>query len=387
MPSDLATEFIPLCEPRIGGNEWPYVKECLDTGWVSSVGEYVNRFERTLAEYVGAPHAVATANGTAALHIALLVCGVQPDDEVLVSSMTFIASGNVVRYCSAWPVFVDCDPDYWQMDPARLAEFLETRCRFESGRVINRASGRRVSAILAVDILGHPVDMHAILEIARRYDLKVVEDATESLGASYKGRRLGTLADAACFSFNGNKVITTGGGGMFVTNDDVLARRARHLTTQAKSSPDEYIHDEVGYNYRLTNLQSAVGCAQLEQLDSFIARKLSIAETYRRHLAIPGISWQLEAPWATGIFWLFTILVDEAVFGSGARQLRDRLATLSIQTRCLWQPLHRSPAFVGAESVGGEVADRLFDTSLSLPSSVGLSQAQQERVIAAIVAQ
>lgn len=383
----MPTEFIPLCEPHLAGNEWPYVKECLDTGWVSSVGSYVNRFEATVAEYVGMQHAVATVNGTAALHIALLVCGVQPGDEVLVSTVTFIASGNAVRYCGAWPVFVDCDSAYWQMDVAKVAEFLETRCDFQHGEVINRSSGRRVSAVMAVDILGHPMDMDALLEVARRFNLKVVEDATESLGARYKGGRVGSRALVSCFSFNGNKVITTGGGGMLLTDDEELARQARHLTTQAKSSREEYIHDQVGYNYRLTNLQAAVGCAQLEQLESFIAKKVAIARSYQEHLALPGLTWQLQAPWASSIYWLFTIVVDEAAFGMSARQLRDRLTALNIQSRCIWEPLHRSAAFPDSEVLGGEVADRLYDTALSLPSSVGLSEPQQARVIDAIIKQ
>ncbi len=257
-----ALRDIPLCVPEIGGNEWAYVKECLDTGWVSSVGLFVDRFERQLADFVGAKFAVATVNGTAALHIALLVAGVRPDDEVLVSTLTFIAPANAIRYAGAWPVFIDAEPRYWQMDPEQVENFIERNCRWAEGILVNRTTGRRVSAVVAVHILGHPVDLDPIVAVCRKYGLAIIEDATESLGARYKGRMVGTLGDIACFSFNGNKLITTGGGGMIVTDNADWARKAKYLTTQAKDDPLEYIHNEIGYNYRLTNLQAAMGCAR-----------------------------------------------------------------------------------------------------------------------------
>jgi len=271
--------FVPLCVPEIRGNEWRYVKECLDTGWVSSVGAFVERFEKDMARQAGARHAVAAVNGTAALHVALLVAGVKPDDEVLVSTLTFIAPANAVRYAGAWPVFIDAEPDYWQMDPQRVADFLEKECRLEKGELRNRSTGRRVKAIIPVHILGHPVNIKPILELARKFSLLVIEDATESLGAKYEGRPTGSLADMACFSFNGNKIITTGGGGMITTDNEAWARRAKYLTTQAKDDPVEYIHNEIGYNYRLTNMQAAMGCAQLEQLDDYVVKKRHIAKT------------------------------------------------------------------------------------------------------------
>jgi perosamine synthetase len=380
-----AAGFIPLCVPVVRGNEWNYVKECLDTGWVSSVGSYVDRFENELARRAGTPHAVATVNGTAALHIALLLAGVQPDDEVLVSTLTFVAPANAVRYANAWPVFIDAEPDYWQMDPARVAEFLRGRCEFRDGTLRNRRTGRRVKAIIPVHILGHPADMDPILALAREFGLAVIEDATESLGARYRGRPLGSLGDLGCFSFNGNKIITTGGGGMITTADAAFAKRAKYLTTQAKDDPLEYEHHEIGYNYRLTNLQAAMGCAQLEELDAYIARKRDTARFYRETLAgVPDIECMRQAPWAESIAWMFTIRVDAAEFGMDSRTLLRRLEAARIQTRPLWQPMHRSHAHAGSEVVGGGVAEALCRDCLSLPCSADITDEQRARVADAI---
>jgi perosamine synthetase len=376
---------IPLCVPQIQGKEWDYIKECLDTNWVSSVGPFVDRFERMLADYVGTKHAVAVVNGTSALHIALMVAGVEADDEVLVSTLTFIAPANAIRYAGAWPVLIDAEREHWQMDGARVADFLDNECDWRDGRLVNKTTGRRVKAVLPVHILGHPVDMDAILEAARKYELPVIEDATESLGATYKGRKTGALGDIACFSFNGNKIITTGGGGMIVTDNAEWARRAKYLTTQAKDDPLEYIHNEIGYNYRLTNIQAALGCAQMEQLDEFIRAKRRIAARYDEAFAdVAGIKPMRAASWAESIVWMTTVLVDEAVYGEDSRALMRRLIAGGIQARPLWQPLHRSPSQHGAQSVGGCVADEINARGLSLPSSVGLSEAEQEAVINAV---
>src|SRR5439155_7054592 len=269
--------FLPLCVPHFRGNEWRYLKECIDTGWVSSVGAYVDRFERAVAARAGTRHAVAVVNGTSALHLALLAAGVGPDDEVLVSDLTFIAPANAVRYAGAWPVFIDAESAAWQIDVQKLADFLHKECDRRGGIVRNRATGRRVRAVLPVHVLGHTCDMDPILEIARRFELPVIEDATECLGADYKGQHAGALGDMGCFSFNGNKLITTGGGGMVVTDNAAWATHVKHLSTQAKADALEYEHDEVGYNYRLTNIQAALGVAQMEVLDEHIAAKRRIA--------------------------------------------------------------------------------------------------------------
>jgi perosamine synthetase len=385
--TSVADSFIPLIVPEIRGNEWLYVKECLDTNWVSSVGSYVDRFEQMVAQQSGTTHAVATVNGTSALHVALLVAGVQPEDEVLVSTLTFIAPVNAIRYVGAWPVFIDAEPAYWQMDPVRVVEFLERECHWKDGSLYNQHTGRRVTAVLPVHILGHPVDLDPILEVARKFGLKVIEDATEGLGATYKGRSLGCLGDVACFSFNGNKIITTGGGGMLVTNDEEWARKAKYLTTQAKDDPIEYVHGEVGYNYRLTNLLAAVGCAQMEQLENYVAAKRRIAARYTENLGnLPGIVSMRSAPWSASTFWMYTILVEEDKFPMDSRLLMRKLALQRIQCRPLWQPIHLSPAHASKNVCAMPVAEQLARRGLSLPCSVGLTESEQDRVIAALAA-
>jgi perosamine synthetase len=376
-----AAPNIPLAVPHLAGNEWNYVKECLDTGWVSSVGPFVTRFEQMLAKRVGTAEAVAATSGTAALHLALTVAGHQPDDEILVPALTFIAPANAVRYVGAWPVFVDVEPEFWEMDVGRAIEFLDKCCSWRNHSLVNRETGRRVVGILPVHLLGHPVDMTPLLEKARKYQLSVIEDATESLGAHYKGVSVGKLGDAACFSFNGNKIITTGGGGMFTSDNTTWCGRARYLSTQAKDDEVEYVHCQVGFNYRLTNVQAALGCAQLERLDLCIAAKRRIAAEYERLLTdIPGIRPMRQAPWAFSTFWLYTVLVDETSYGLSSRELMRKLAAAGVQSRPLWQPLHLSPAHARGFALGGEVAEDLYRRALSLPCSVGLRQEEVARV-------
>ena len=380
-----SADFIPLIVPEICGNEWKYVKECLDTNWVSSVGSYVDQFEKMTAERAGTKFAIATVNGTAALHIALLLAGVQAEDEVLVSTLTFIAPANAIRYVGAWPVFIDAEPKYLQMDSACVAEFIESDCRWDGLELRNRRTGRRVKAILPVHILGHPVDLDPIMEVASKYSLQVIEDATEGLGASYRGRNLGSIGHVGCFSFNGNKIITTGGGGMLVTNNAEWAARARYLTTQAKDDPIEYVHNAVGYNYRLTNLLAAMGCAQMEQLDVFVEAKRRIATSYRESLAdLPGVRLPEEAEWAFSTFWMYTPLIDEKQSRIDSRQLLRKLNENKIQARPLWQPMHRSPAHDSSGSPPCPVADALHRQAISLPCSVGLSRSSQDQVVAVI---
>lgn len=381
----LSHNFIPLCVPEIRGNEWEYVKECLDTNWVSSVGSYVDRFESALAGYVGARHGVATVNGTAALHIALMLAGVEPDDEVLTSTVTFIAPANAIRYVGAWPVFMDADPQYWQMDPNKLTEFLDQECAWRDHALYNKTTGRRIKGILPVHVLGHPVDMDPILEAARKFDLKIIEDASESLGARYKNRTVGSFGEASCFSFNGNKLITTGGGGMITTDNDEWALEAKYLTTQAKDHAIEYIHHKIGYNYRLPNILAAMGVAQMEALDEYVRTKREIASRYAALLdGIPGITCMTEAPWAFSTFWMYTILIEPDRYGLDSRQLLQRLADRSIQTRPLWQPLHLSKAHQHCQAYKCSVSEHLYREALSLPCSVGLSPEDQDRVGEAI---
>jgi perosamine synthetase len=379
-------EPIPLCAPEIAGAEWDYVKECLDTSWVSSAGPFVSRFEREFAAKVGSPHAVAVGNGTAALHLALQVAGVGQDDEVPMPSLTFIAPANTVRYLGAWPVFFGVDEATWQLDPALLERFLAEDCEQHGETLINRRTGRRIAAILPVHILGHPSDIGAIMAIADRFGLPVVEDATEALGSLYRGRMPGTFGLLGCYSFNGNKLMTTGGGGMIVTEYATLAKRAKYLSEQAKDGT-EFVHGEIGYNYRLSNLHAAVGVAQLERLDIFRAAKHRIAMRYASALGtIPGITVMPEADWATSAWWMYTILVDPDRFGMDAAALGAALAAVGIQNRMLWQPLHLSKPHFMCEAIACKSAERVAERGLSIPCSVGLTTAQQDRVIDAISA-
>lgn len=384
--ADANQQFIPLCVPAMAGNEWEYIRECLDTNWVSSVGSYVDRFEREVAAAAGTRFAVATVNGTAALHVALLLAGVGPGDEVVVSDLTFIAPANATRYLGAHPVFVDAEPDFWQLDVAKLLDFLEKGCEATGGGLRNRVTGRRVAALLPVHILGGVCDMDPIIEVARRFGLPVVEDATECLGALYHARPAGSLGRMGCFSFNGNKILTTGGGGMLVTDDEGLARKARYLTTQAKDNPVEFVHGSVGYNYRLPNILAAMGCAQLERLEAYVSRKREIAAAYDADLAgVPGLHPLRQQAGSFSTFWLYTVRVEAAPGKPGSRELLTALESRGIQTRPLWQPLHLSPAHRGAFSTDCSVAERLNRECLSLPCSVGLAENDRKRVSTAVL--
>jgi perosamine synthetase len=376
-----ARRVIPNAVPHLAGNEWKYVKECLDTNWVSSVGPFVDRFEREVAAHVGVPHAVATVNGTAALHVALLAAGVQPGDEVLVPALTFIATANAVTYCGAHPVFLDSEEVSWGVDAGKMADFLSRECAIKDGVVVNRATGRIVRAAVPVHLYGHPFDIDAVLEVAGRYPLAVVEDAAEALGARYKGRAVGCDGLVSCLSFNGNKIITTGGGGMVLTRDATMAARLRRLTTQARTDAIEYIHEETGYNYRLTNLQAALGVAQLEQLDGFVESKRETAAHYREILAgVPGVEVAAEASWARSTYWMTSVLLDERRCND-VRTLLRQLTADGIGARPVWRPLHLQPLFAQAQSYRLEVAPRLYGRGLSLPCSVGIS-ADERRTVA-----
>lgn len=371
---------IPNAVPFLAGNEWRYLKECLDSNWVSSVGPFVDRFEREMAAYVDAAHAVATVNGTAALHVALLVAGVGPGDEVLVPALTFVATANAVRYCGAVPVFMDSEPGTWCIDPRKVEAFLATRCEVSGERVVNRVSGRRVRAILPVHLYGHPADLDALVALTARFPLVLVEDAAEALGAEYKGRRVGVRGLVACLSFNGNKIITCGGGGMVLTDDAALARRARSLSTQGRTPGTEFLHDEVGYNYRLTNIQAALGVAQLEQLDRFVEAKRATAGFYAEALGrLEGAEPFREQSWARSTYWMSSVLLDPARWGD-MRGLIAASTKAGIELRPLWYPLHRQPVFAGSEAFRIEVADALWARGVSLPCSVGITPEERERV-------
>ena len=374
--SDKRLNVIPLSEPAITGNEWKYIKECLDTGWISSVGSYVNRFEKMVAEYVGCKYGIAVVNGTSALHLSLLVCDVKSDDEVIVPTLTFVASANVVKYCGAEPVFIDCCHDTLCLDVEKLKLFLEMECeQNDDGFTYNRTSGRRVKAIMPVHVFGHPVEMEALLELCKLYNIDIIEDATESLGSEYKDQKTGSFGKLACLSFNGNKIITSGGGGMVVTNDGCLAEKVKHLSTQAKTDSIEYDHDEIGYNYRLTNIQAAMGVAQMEGLDKFVEIKRKNALRYQNLLSnINSIEFLWEKPWVKSNFWLYTIKVSTF----HKKSLIDYLLSKNIQVRPMWKPIHILPMYKDCQTFRVESALNIYDTALNLPCSIGIKMEEIE---------
>lgn len=377
-----AKEIIPLSIPEIRGNEWKYIKECLDTGWVSSVGPFVERFEREIAAYVGAEYAVALMNGTAALHVALKVIGLQADEEVIVSNLTFVAPVNAVRYCQAHPVLMDADPQTWQMDVDKVARFLTEECHMEGAACYNKRTGRRVRAILPVHILGLACEIDRIVKLAREHGLRVVEDAAESVGVRFRGRHVGTFGDVGVLSFNGNKILTTGGGGMLVSSNSRYGEYARYLTTQAKDDALEYVHNEVGYNYRLTNIQAALGVAQLEKIEDFISRKRAIAQTYREALCnLPAVRLMPSPPHTEPTYWLYTVLLSEATGLSERKAVIQQLRDMGVEARPLWHTIHNLPPYRGSQAYQIEHSVRLYERGVSLPSSVGLAAEEQQKCI------
>ena len=364
--------MIPLSEPEISGNEWKYIKECLDTGWVSSVGKYVTQFEEMIANYVETKYAVATVNGTSALHISLLSCGVQPDDEVIVPTLTFIAPVNVVRYCGAHPVFMDCDIDTLCIDVQKVIDFLDNECEQQrDGYTYNKRSGRRISAIIPVHIFGHPVDMDVLFEFCEKNHINIIEDATESLGSQYGERKTGSFGIIGCFSFNGNKIITTGGGGMVVTDDKNLTNKIRHLTTQAKKDPFEYDHNEIGYNYRLTNIQAAMGVAQMERLEEFIEIKRKNAIIYKELLSnTEDVKFLWEKAWAKSNFWFYTVKVQR----DHKKPLMNSLLARNIQIRPIWKLIHTLPMYKDCFTYQIQNAVDSYERCINLPCSVSLKE-------------
>jgi perosamine synthetase len=369
-------QVIPLSVPNIAGNEWKYVKDCLDTGWISSVGAYVTQFEQMVAQFAGAKFGVATVNGTAALHISLLLSGVKRDDYVILPNLTFVASANSIKYLGADPLLIDADPDYWQMDLDLLEEFLENETDEKNGELIYIQDGRRIAAIMPVHILGNMGDMDRFNAILKKYPLPVVEDATEALGTSYKGKHAGTFSPLGCFSFNGNKIISTGGGGVIVTDDEALAKKAKHITNTAKASVDEYYHDEVGYNYRLVNLLAAVGVAQMELLPSFIKRKKEAVAFYKKELAgVADIAFQKESPDVETNGWLFTIQTKHQ------QKLLDHLNANKILSRRFWMPMNKLPMYKDSPYIQKkDNADHIYNTCLSIPCSTSITDEQLEIV-------
>lgn len=384
MANENPKELIPLSIPCLGGNEWKYIKDCLDSNVVAAAGPYIQRFEQAVASFVGAPHAVATSSGTSAIHVALRSLDVGPGDAVIVPDFTFVAPANAVKYCGALPIFVDVERRTGTLNPARVEDFLRKDCDRLPDAVRHRATGRRVRVILPVHIYGHPVDLDAIDALAKEFDLTVVEDAAECLGARYKASRIGERGDLICFSFNGNKVITAGAGGMIVGSKEPWLRRSRHLATQARAHPTEYIHDEVGFNYRMPSLNAALGLAQMELLDAYLLRKREISAHYAGVLkGVPGISLITEEPWAWSSYWLNTILIDPQV--ASVSKVVKALHDERIEARRVWPPMKSQLPYRDCPSSGGSDSEWLYERGINLPSSVGITSEQIERVARTVV--
>ncbi len=366
---------VALHEPFLGDREREVVADCLASGWVSSAGPYVERFEEQLAGLLGAPHAVACVNGTAALHVCLELAGVERGDEVLVPALTFVATANAVTYAGAVPHFVDSEERTLGLDPAKLAAYLAEIAEEREVGSVHRDTGRRIAAVVPMHCFGHPVDMDPLLEVAARHRIAVVEDAAEALGSRYRGRSAGALGALAALSFNGNKIVTTGGGGAVVTGDAELARRARHLTTTAKVPHRwAFVHDRVGYNYRLPGLNAALGCAQLEQLPDFLAAKRALAERYREAFAgLAGLRFVTEPDFARCNYWLNALLLDEAEAGR-----RDAVLELTndagVMTRPAWTLMSELPMFADCPRMDLSTAESLSRRLINLPSSAALGR-------------
>ena len=364
---------VALHEPCFRGNEWAYVKECLDSTYVSSVGKFVDRFEMDLAAYTGAKHAVVVVNGTAALHVALRLAGVQAGDEVLVPTLTFAATANAITYCGATPHFVDSEVRTLGVDPRALREYLQDITEIRGGLCVNRTTGHVIRALVPMHVFGHPVDIDGVMAVAGDFRLALVEDAAESLGSTVRGRHTGTFGLMGTLSFNGNKTVTTGGGGAILFNDTELAKRAKHLTTTAKVPHRwEYLHDEIGYNYRLPNINAALGCAQLEQLPEFLAAKRRIFERYQSAFAgVPQVRIVAEPEGCRSNYWLQTLLLDKSAAGE-----RDAILGATndagLMTRPAWTLMHRLAPYRTCPKMELPVAESLEQRLINLPSSAHL---------------
>jgi pyridoxal phosphate-dependent aminotransferase EpsN len=365
------TTRIHLSPPDVGPEERRLLLEAFDSNWIAPLGPHVDEFEREFAQAVGVPHAVALSSGTAALHLALQILGIGRGDDVLTSTMTFVATANAITYVGANPVFVDVSPDSWTLDPDLLDEELDRRAR----------RGRQAAAVLTVDLYGQCADYNQIVAVCNRHGVPIVEDAAEALGGRYGDAHAGAFGECAAFSFNGNKIITTSGGGMLVSHRSDIAARARHLAAQARDTAPHYQHSEIGYNYRLSNLLAAVGRGQLKSLPEKMARRRAVNDSYRRALQVQGLDFMPEAGYGRSNCWLTCITVSPDEFGVSREDIRLALEVENIESRPLWKPMHLQPVFAACPVLRGSVARDLFDRGLCLPSGSSLAPADQARVI------
>ncbi len=378
--------MIPLSIPSIKGNEWKYVKECLDTEWVSSAGKYVDLFEQKIAEFTGAKYAIATVNGTAALHISLIIAGVKADDEIIIPSLTFIAPINVVKYVNANPLFMDSD-QYYNIDSEKTLEFIKNRTDFKNGFTYNKKTGNRISAIVPVHVFGNAVWLDELVPLCKERNIKIIEDSTESLGTRYtkgdfSGKHTGTIGVFGTISFNGNKIITTGGGGMILTDNEEYAKKAKYLTTQAKDDEVRYVHNEVGYNYRMTNVLAAIGVAQLERIDEYIEIKKTNFLKYKSATEkIDGLTLADVPDYANNNYWMYGLQIDKNVYPFDRESLMQKLGECKIQTRPIWHPNHLQKPFNNCENYKIDNTLKLVDKTLNIPSSVNITDDEVQFVI------
>lgn len=381
----MGKKFIPLSVPNLKGKELEYVTHAVETEWVSTGGPYVNDFELKVAEYAKCIGAVSCQNGTSGLHIALEVCGVTKEDEVIVPTLTFIAAVNPVKYIGAEPIFMDCD-DSLTMDVDKLKDFCETDCSFLDGKLINNLTKKHIKAMIVVHVFGNMADMEGIIEVANKYNLKVIEDATEAIGTyyiegKYNGKHAGTIGDIGVYSFNGNKIMTTGGGGMIVSNNEELLRKAKHLTTQAKSDELYYIHDEIGYNYRMTNLQAALGLAQLEQLEDFIKVKKDNYDFYKNEVQeISGLRILDFKDSIRPNYWFYALYVEQG-YALNRDQIIKYLASKKIQARPIWGLISDQKPYEGSQTYKIDKAKQYLDNVVNIPCSSNLSREDAAYVI------
>jgi len=376
--------MIPLLFPHIIGNEWKYVKDCLDSGWISSAGSYVNEFEQKVADYVGSKYGIACMNGTVGLHISQLLAGIEPDDYVITSNITFIATLNAIKYIGANPILIDVNKTNWQMDLDLLNDFLTKNTIFKDGKdgkqTHLKINMKRIKGIMPVHVLGNASNIDKLVEIAKNFNLEIIEDSTESLGTFYKNKHTGTFGKFGVFSFNGNKIISTGGGGVIVTDNEELAKKAKHLTTQAKASQMEYIHDEIGYNYRLVNVLAAIGVAQMEEFPTLLENKQKMDYYYRSELSgIGDIVFQEIDANVSPNCWLFTFKTKEM------RPLLKFLNENGIQSRPFWMPMNQLEMFKKDLYITeNDNSSEIYKSCISIPSSAGITQEQMGEVVAKI---
>lgn len=373
--------MIPLSIPNISGNEWQYVKDCLDTGWISSAGKYVSLFENKIKSYTGSKHAIACMNGTAGLQISLQIAGVNANDLVIAPNLTFVATLNSISYTNAEPILIDINPKTWQIDIDLLETWLKdnTITKSVKGKLITYDSktNKKISAIVPVHVLGGLVEIERLLEISEKYGISIIEDSTEALGSFYKNKHAGTFGDFGVISFNGNKIISTGGGGMILTNNDDYAKKAKHITTTAKSDPMEYYHDEIGYNFRLVNVLAAIGVAQMENFDEILSHKIEITTNYKKELLNVGdIQFQENLNDTDPNCWLFTFRTKKM------RSLLKYLNEQNIQCRPFWVPMNQLPMFKSLRYISNNnISNKVYRECISIPSSSNLNDSDQRRVI------